>query len=320
MKAAYYEKNGEPEVFQYAELPDPKIEKDTVLIKVEFISIEGGDRLGRKLMPPPYKPFVPGYQAAGTVQSVGEDVKNYKAGDKVVAFHWNGSHAELFAVPEKFVYKVPENVEMSQASVLPVCYGTASDALFQYGKLLPGETVLIQGATGGVGIAAVQLAALCGANVIGTGSSSDSLENLKKFGLDHGINYKNEDIGKKCLELTDGRGADLVLDLAGGKSLDSLIEAITKGGRFINIGASSGEVGKLDLMQLTRKRITATGVFFGEELHSPRVHRLIESLFKLMKRGLIEMPIEHIFDLKDVQQAHKLADEGHPFGRILMKP
>ncbi len=208
MKAAWYTENGGPDVMQYGDLPDPEVRADTVVIAVEWISIEGGDLLNRLVTPPRVKPFVPGYQASGTVVEVGSGVTRFKAGDRVIGFDWHGSHASLFAVPEKYCYPVPDDLDLKDASTIPVAFGTASDALFEFGRLQPGETVLIQGAAGGVGLAAVQLASKAGATVIGTASSDERLSKLKEWGLDHGINYRTQDIADVCRELTGNTGVD----------------------------------------------------------------------------------------------------------------
>jgi len=189
MKAVWYNENGGPEVLHYGELPDPAVGPKSVLIRVEVISIEGGDLLNRIHTPPRTAHFVPGYQAAGTVIAVGEEVTRFQPGDRVVGFDWNGSHADLFAVPEHYCYPVPEGMDLMLASVVPIAFGTAYDALFTYGALQPGETVLVQGAAGGVGLAAVQLAAQAGATVIGTASSTQRLTRVTALGMHHGIDY-----------------------------------------------------------------------------------------------------------------------------------
>jgi len=173
MKAVHYSINGGPDVMTYGDMPDPPVGPDTVLIAVEWISIEGGDLLNRQVTPPPHAPFVPGYQAAGIVTATGPDVRRLTVGDRVVGFNWSGSHAELFAVPERYAYPVPNGMDLRLAAIVPIAFGTAHDSLFEYGALQPGDHVLVQGAAGGVGLAAVQLAAQAGASVIGTAAGHD---------------------------------------------------------------------------------------------------------------------------------------------------
>ncbi|WP_066552316.1 quinone oxidoreductase family protein [Croceicoccus bisphenolivorans] len=320
MKAIWYEENGGPEVLQYGELPDPDAGPDTVVVRVEYVSIEGGDLLNRSVTPPRKVPFIPGYQAAGTVEAVGAQVTKFAPGDRVVAFNWHGSHAEFFATPEKYVYPIADGLPTQQAAIIPVAFGTASDALFEYGRLQPGETVLVQGAAGGVGLAAVQLAAQAGARVIGTASGRQRLARIEPFGMDHGIDYRSEDIAQVCLELTGGKGVDIVLDMAGGHSVGTLLQAMRFRGRYVVIGASTGTLPSFGFFELIRRAATVHAVSFGGEMHLPRVHDLIASLSRRMARGMLQMPVERIFPLADAAAAHAFVANNHPFGRVLLKP
>ena len=319
MKAISYSRNGGPEVMDYGDLPDPPVQADTVLIAVAWISIEGGDLLNRLVTPPAHIPFVPGYQAAGTVVQVGHAVTRFRVGDKVVGFNWNGSHATLFAVPEHYCYPVPVGMDVRMAALVPIAFGTAHDALFEYGQVRPGETVLVQGAAGGVGLAAAQLASAAGAIVIGTASSQARLEKIKAFGLHHGINYKEEDIGQRCLEITQGKGVDLVLDLAGGAGKEALMRSVRAHGRYALVGAATGELPSFGFFEILRKALVVIGISFGRDMHTPRVHALIADLMRQVHQGQLKMPIEAEFPLAEAQAAHRFVAEGHPFGRVLMQ-
>jgi NADPH:quinone reductase-like Zn-dependent oxidoreductase len=320
MKAAYYRENGGPEKLIYGEVDDPQIGADTVLIRVEAISIEGGDLLNRQRNPPPTVPHVGGYQAAGVVEAVGGSVTRIQVGQRVAAFHWAGSHAELFAVPEHFVYPVPDGLDIGEASTIPVTFGTASDALFEFGNLQPGETVLVQGAAGGVGVAAAQLAAQAGAIVIGTASGSERVARLAEFGVTHGVDHTREDVTARCLEITGGKGVDLALDMAGGRTSEALLASLRYRGRYAIVGAASGETTSVGIFQLLRNAVTAYGVLFGREMHAPRAHALIGGLFLRAANGGLRMPIAKEFPLAEAAAAHAFVAEGHPFGRVLMRP
>jgi NADPH:quinone reductase len=319
MKAIHYSRNGGPEVLEYGDLPDPEIHSNTVLVAVEWISVEGGDLLNRLVTPPPHVPFVPGYQAAGIVAATGDGVTRFKPGDRVVGFNWSGSHAELFAVPEHYAYAVPDGLELRLAATVPVAFGTASDALFEYGGLQRSETVLIQGAAGGVGLAAVQLAAQAGARVIGTASSGKRLARIEPFGSHHGIDYRSEDIASRCLELTEGKGVDIVLDLAGGRGKDALMGAIRPHGRYMVIGAATGELPSFGFFELIRKALAVHGISFGRDMHTPRVHALIADLFARMRDDTLAMPIDAEFALANAREAHRHVADNHPFGRVLLR-
>lgn len=320
MKAAYYNENGGPEVLTYGDIPDPVVRDTDVLIRVSVISIEGGDLLNRRVTPPRTVPYVGGYQAGGVVEAVGAAVTRFTVGQRVVGFNWSGSHAELFCVPERYCYAVPDGMHLDHAAMIPVAFGTASDALFEFGALCAGETVLVQGATGGVGIAAVQLAAQAGATVIGTASCDDRLARLVPMGLHHAINYRTQDIAARVREITNGAGADLVLDMAGGKTTQALIAALRYRARYAVIGASSGDLPSFGFFELIRKSLSVYGISFGGEMHTPRAHALIADLMARMAAGELTMPVEREFPLAQAEQAHHFVEHGHPFGRVLMRP
>lgn len=320
MQAVWYNENGGPEVLNHGTLPDPELGPKTVLIRVEVISLEGGDLLNRVHTPPARVPHVPGYQAAGTVVAVGAEVTRLREGDRVVGFNWSGSHAELFAVPETYAYPIPEGMDLDLAAVVPIAFGTAYDALFTYGGLQPGETVLVQGAAGGVGLAAVQLAAQAGATVIGTASSAERLARIAPLGLTHGIDYRREDIAARCREITGGKGVDLVLDLAGGAGKDALVEALRGHGRYAVIGAAEGTLPSFGFFEMIRKAMQVTGISFGRDMHTARVHALLADLLARVHAGNLVMPIERSFALADAVEAHRFVAQGHPFGRVVMRP
>jgi NADPH:quinone reductase-like Zn-dependent oxidoreductase len=319
MKAVHYSRNGGPEVMAFGDRPDPTVGDDTVLIAVEWISIEGGDLLNRLVSPPQHMPFVPGYQAAGTVAAVGSRVTRFRPGDRVVGFNWHGSHAELFAVPEHHAYPLPDNLDPRLAATIPVAFGTAHDSLHEYGAVKPGEAVLVQGAAGGVGLAAVQFAAKAGAVVIGTASGRDRLEKIVPFGLDHAIDYRTEDIAARCREITGGKGVDLVLDLAGGRGKDALLRAVRSHGRYAVIGAATGTLPSFGFFELIRGALHVIGISFGRDMHTARVHTLLADIFRQVVAGALRMPIAAEFALADAAEAHRFVAEGHPFGRVVLK-
>jgi NADPH2:quinone reductase len=320
MKAAVYYENGPPSVLRYADMPDPVVGPTDVLIRVESVSIEGGDILSRQLVPPPRLPHIVGYQAAGEVVATGTNVKGIRVGQKVAAFNWSGSHAALFAVPQHFAYAVPDGLGIKIASTIPVTFGTADDALFENAHLQDGETVLIQGGAGGVGLAAIQLAKAAGAMVIATAASDERLDRLRCFGVDHGINYKRQDPAAEALRLTDGRGVDLLVDLVGGLTANALLTAIRYRGRISIVGAASGVMASFGSLEIASRGLTLLGVSFGREMHLPRVHAMIGRHLADAAAGRVSMPIEHVFPLSAAAEAHDHVQHGHPFGRVVMTP
>src|SRR5437762_6121532 len=219
MKAAVYYENGGPQVLKYEDVPDPKCHPKGVVIRVEAVSVEGGDTLNRFRGTLVTHPHVVGYQAAGEIIEVGSEVKNLRVGQKVATSHAYGSHAERRAVPARSCWAIPDGLDVKPASVIPVTFGTADDCLFEFGRLKAGETVLIQAGASGVGVAAIQLAKRAGARVFATASSDARLDALRPLGLDEGINYTKDDVVESVMKLTDGKGVNLVVDTVGGSAL-----------------------------------------------------------------------------------------------------
>ncbi|APZ50853.1 quinone oxidoreductase family protein [Salipiger abyssi] len=320
MKAAFYSENGGPEVLNYGEVDDPACGATEIAIDVRAISIEGGDLLHRRITPVAGALHVPGYQAAGIVSEVGAEVRSVKVGDRVVGFNWSGSHAERFVVPEHFAYPVPDGLDLATAATVPVAFGTAHDALFEFGGLGAGETVLIHGATGGVGIALVQLAKQAGATVIGTASSEDKIRRLAALGLDHGFNGRESDIRGAVMTVTGGAGADLALDLVGGPKFPELVAALRPRGRLVLIGFASGEQPVLDPAAIRQGGLCVTGLMFGKRMHLPEIRARISGLIADVAAGTFAMPIERQFALKEAAAAHRYMEQSRPFGKVVLIP
>jgi NADPH2:quinone reductase len=316
MKAAAYHHNGEPDVLVYQDVASPEISPTTVLIRVAHVALQGGDLLNRRNTPPPgAAPHVVGYQAAGVIEAVGAEVAGLRPGDRVVGFAFAGSHAELFAVESNHAYPVPAGLDLSVAAAVPVEFGTAHDGLFEYGHLKPGETVLVRGAAGGVGIAAVQLAHRTGATVIAVAATPERLERIAALGADHLIDYQAEDVVERVKALTNGRGVDLVLDMAGG---DPLFGACAFKGRYGLVGASGGASAKFGFDELLPQSLTVFSFMFGKEMGTSRVREQIADLMARAAAGELTMPIERSFKLADAGAAHAFAERARPLGRVLL--
>lgn len=320
MKAAAYVTNGPPSVLRTIELPDPLPGDADVLIRVHAISVEGGDLGARRMRPPTSPPQVPGFSAAGVVESVGPKVSRIHPGQRVAAFNWSGSHAELWTVPEHYVYPIPDSLGFDVAATVPVAFGTADDSLFEFGGLASGETVLIRGATGGVGLAAVQLAKAAGAQVIATSSSQDHARVLRELGADHVVLYKTEDIAQQALAVTGGAGVDLLVELAGGSGFHDTLAAMKHRARISLAGAASGQMPTLSFADLAGRLLTASGISFGHEMHLPRVHEMIGRHLDHVARRSLRMPIARTFPLEQASAAHEFMETAHPLGRVIINP
>lgn len=316
MKAAAYDHCGEPDVLAYQDVADPEVGPTTVLIRVAHVALQGGDLLNRRSTPPPGNvPHVVGYQAADVIEAVGAEVADLRPGDRVAGFAFAGSHAELFAVENDHAYPVPDGLDLSVAAAVPVEFGTAHDALFEYGRLKPGETVLVRGAAGGVGIAAVQLAHRAGARVIAVAATPERLARIAALGADDLIDYQAEDVVERVKALTDGRGVDLVLDMAGG---NPLFGTCAFKGRYGLVGASGGTSAQFGFAELLPQSLTVFSFMFGKEMGTPRVRALIADLMARVAAGELTMPVERSFPLAEAGKAHAFAEHARPLGRVLL--
>lgn len=322
MKAAVIYENGEPDVLRYEDVPDPECPDGCVVIEVEAISIEGGDLLARAGSPPPSTPHVVGYLAAGTVAEVGAGVEDRAVGDRVVTLNAFGSHAARRAVPAMSTWPIPDGLEAAAAACVPVAYGTAHECLFTAGGLQAGQTVLIHAGAGGVGMAAIQIAKQAGATVLSTASSDEKLERLRGLGLDHGINYARESFAERTRELTDGRGADVILDSVGGQNLVDSIGALAYRGTLISVGVAGRAGSEVEARQLWGQNSTLRGVFLGGALMSeyPRVHAMIGELFDQVASGSLRVEIDRTFPLAEAAAAHSYIESRQAFGRVVMTP
>lgn len=321
MKAAVYYENGGPEVLKYEEVPDPVCHRKGIVVRVEAVSIEGGDTLNRFRGRLVTTPHIVGYQAAGEIVEVGEEVTNLKVGQKVVTSGNHGSHAELRAVPARSAWVIPEGMDIQKAAAIPVPFGTAHDCLFEFGRMQKGDVVLVQAGASGVGVAAIQLAKQGGASlVLATASSDERLERLKPLGLDHGINYKEKDVATEVRRLTDNKGANVVVDSVGGSTLQGSINSLAYRGRVSMVGAAGREPMKVDVGGMMGGNQSLSGVFLGAEIGTDRVYNNIQRLIEQVHRGELQVIIDRTFPLSEAAEAHRYIESRQAVGRVLLIP
>ncbi len=320
MKAAVYYENGPPTVLKYEDVPDPECPDDGIVIQVEAVSIEGGDTLNRLGGELATTPHIVGYQAAGTILETGSNVKDLKVGQRVTTVNMYGRHAEKRAVFAATAWPVPDGLDIRQAAAIPVPFGTAHDCLFEFGHLKRGETVLVQAGAGAVGLAAIQLAKREGATVIATASSQEKLDRLKEFGLDHGINYREQDLVAEVMKLTENRGVDLVVDPVGGSTLQKSIDVLGYRGRISMVGRAGREPMTVDVQSMMAGNRSLTGVFLGAEIFSPRVRENIQSLIDDAAKGELKVVLDKEFKLSEAADAHAYIEGRSAFGRVIMIP
>ncbi|HET6663182.1 MAG TPA: zinc-binding dehydrogenase [Acidimicrobiales bacterium] len=322
MKAAVYDQTGGPEVFRYAEVPDPELRPGGVIVEVQAVGVQGGDLLHRQRGEIPAAPHIVGYQAAGVVRDLGEGVEGLVVGQPVVATMPAGSHAELVSLPAGSVWPLPDGLSVRHAAAVPIEFATAHDCLFQFGHLQDGETVLVQAGAGGVGVAAIQLAKAAGATVLATASSDERLERLREFGLDHPINYASANVVHEVMNATDGRGVDLVVDPVGGRVLETSIASLAYRGRVSWVGRAGRDDTVPDVWPLAMKNATLTGVFLGAEMMMmpERTGPLVAELLERVANGELRVAIDRTFPLADAAEAHRYIESRQAFGRVLLIP
>ncbi len=239
-----------------------------------------------------------------------------------MALSQDGSHASRRAVPAAVTWPVPEGLEPAKAACIPVAFGTAQECLFTAADLSEGQTALIHAGAGGVGMAAIQLAKRAGATVISTASSDDKLERLKPLGLDHGVNYAKESFVERVNELTDGRGADVVLDSVGGQNLVDSVEALAYRGTLVSVGVAGRSGSAIEAQSLWQKNNTLRGVYLGGAMlpELPRIHAMIGDLIGRVASGDLHVEIDRSFPLAEAAAAHEYLEGRNAFGRVVMTP
>lgn len=320
MKAAVYYENGTPDVLKYEDVPDPVCHPKGVIIRVLAVSIEGGDTLNRWRGPLVTVPHIVGYQASGEIIEVGSEVTHLKVGQKVATVDGHGSHAELRPVPARNCWPIPDSLDPRLAAVIPVAFGTAHDCLFEFGRLKAGETVLVQAGASGVGLAAIQLAKAAGATVLATASSDERLERLKAYGLDHGINYKTDDVARAVMKITDKKGVNLVVDSVGGATLQGSLASLAYRGRCSMVGNAGREPMTVDVSSLMGGNRSLSGVFLGAEIMTDRAHDMIQGLIEDAAKGAFKVVIDREFPLSEAAAAHAYIESRQAVGRVLLIP
>lgn len=319
LKAAIYDHPGDPSVLYLADVPDPAPGPDELLIKVEAISIEGGDLVGRKNTARKGPHDVLGYCAAGEIVQVGSAVEGFAVGQKVTTFAFTGSHASLRAVPAATCWLIPAGLDIATAAAVPAGPGTAALTL-QLGDLQPGQTVLVLGAAGGVGNAVVQLASRAGARVIGTGTSRTTLEQLRAFGLTDSIDTADGPVSDQVNALLGSRAVDLLIDCVGGEALNDGLLALKDGGRAVLVGVFGGASTQIDAGYLLVHRLSVIGCLLGSIMGEKAGRALIDDMLALANSGDLRVPIDATFPLAQAADAHRRAEERGRIGRVIMTP
>ena len=290
MKAIQCKKYGPPSELVYTDVTLKEPSEKEVLISVKACSLNFPDTLiiQGKYQFKPDLPFTPGSDIAGVVKAVGAKVKHLKVGEEVI-------------VPAKTVFPKPPNMEFPTAASFLLAYGTSYHALKDRAKLLTGETLVVLGASGGVGIAAIEIGKIMGARVIAAASTSDKLAVCKDHGADEVINYNTEDLKSRIKELTDGKGADVIYDPVGGDYAEPALRAIAWKGRYLVVGFAAGEIPKIPLNLALLKGCQIVGVFWGAFATKDPMANMTNSmeLMQYFAEGKLKPRIHATYALKD---------------------
>ncbi|MBX0293396.1 zinc-binding dehydrogenase [Haloarcula nitratireducens] len=342
MQAVQFDTHGDRDVLEYGEFPDPECGRGDVLVDIKAASLNHLDIHTRRGLPGVDldMPHIPGSDAAGVVTEVGEDVTRFESGDRVallagksgggdefsrkgdqtlapdfhiIGEHVRGVHSEVAAIPEANLAPVPEGVDWETAAAAPLVFQTAWRMLRDRGELQVGESALVLGASGGVGHAAVQVAAEAGAEVFATASTDEKLAYAEELGADHTINYEEDDFASEIRSLTGGRGVDMVVDHIGAQTWRDSLKSLVKGGRVVTCGATTGGRPETDLNRIFWNQLHV----IGSTMATPGQ---AEEALELVWDGTFEPRIRETLPMSDVAEAHRLIEEREGFGKVVVVP
>lgn len=342
MKAVRFHSHGGRDVLQFEDAPDPVASRGEVVIRVRACGLNHFDvdlRENVSRWPLPL-PWTLGVEFAGAVAEVGADVDGLEIGDRVWVLHeipclqckhclqgednlclaaemWSvqrhGGYAELVTAPARAVMRLPDSVSFDAAAAGQIVFTTAWHMLITRGRVRPGDTVIVSAAGSGVGHAAIQIAKLAGATVITTAGADEKLEAARQDGADHLVNYRRDDVTAIALEVTDGRGVDLVIEHVGGEQFGACLNALRKGGSLVTCGGHAGEVVPLDIIPIFRNEWSIVGSRTGTTQETRRVMELIAE-------GRLRPRIHAALPLSEAAEAHRILEAREHFGKVVLNP
>jgi len=307
MKAVLCKSHGMPDTLVVENVPSPDLTEGQVLISVKACGVNFPDTLiiQGKYQFKPDLPFSPGGEVSGVIKAVGDGVTNVSVGDRVIAFSTWGGFAEELAVDATRLIKMSDKMDFEKASAFILTYGTSYHALKDRANIQPGETLLVLGASGGVGLAAVQLGKAMGARVIAAASTQEKLDVCAANGADELINYSSEDLRARVKEITQGTGVDVIYDPVGGPLSEKALRDMSWRGRFLVVGFAVGEIPKVPLNLALLKGCSIVGVFWGD--FTRREAALNEAnnqeLMRLFEAGKISPHIHKVYPLTQASEA-----------------
>jgi len=324
MRAVVVDRWMEPSELAVREVPDPEAGPGMLGVEVRAAGCNFFDILmakGQYQVKPPF-PFVPGAELAGVVQTVGPDVRGFKAGDRVLAAVPLGAFAERAAVPARAAMRMPDGMSFEEGAAFPIVYPTSYAGLVFRAGLRAGENLLVHAAAGGVGIAAVQIGKALGARVIATAGGPEKLEIAKRAGADVAIDYASGDWVEAVKQATGGRGADVIYDSVGGDVTDGSLKCIAWNGRLLVIGFASGRIPEVKLNRVLLKNISLVGLHWGAHaMYEPaRIGETFDALFGLLAAGKIRPLVYKTYPLNELPEALAAIGSRRSWGKVIVRP
>jgi NADPH2:quinone reductase len=324
MRVAQFSEFIGPQALRLDEVAEPVPGPNDLLVKVTAVGLNFFDTLllrNQYQVTPPL-PFSPGAEVAGIIERRGEDVSDFKVGQRIVAFIGGNGCREKIITKAKNAILIPDGVSDEVAAGIPVTYGTAIHAFKDRAQLKAGETVAILGAAGGAGLAAIEIAKRMGARVIAVASSGDKLAIAREHGADEGVNYETDDLKARLKSLTMPKGVDVLYDTVGGSSAEPSLRAMAWEGRYLVLGFASGTIPRIPLNLLLLKGCAMIGVFWTSFVErDPEAHHAnMVQLLEWCRQGLIRPHIHASFPLADIAKALSLIEARKVTGKVIVNP
>lgn len=324
MKAVQFSEYGKPDVLQMVEVPVPELKEGYVLVQVKAAGVNFADTMKRNnqyLTHTPV-PYILGSEVAGVIAEVTPEVTSFQQGDRVVAITDGGCYAEYVPVHESQLIRIPEGVDFQQAAALLLQGLTAYHILKTSGHLIPGESVLVHAAAGGVGTLAVQLAKLFGAGqVIATASTPDKLELALSLGADEAVSYLRDNWKEQVMDLTGGKGVDVVLEMVGGQVFHKSLECLAKFGRLVIYGIASQEKPVFDGSVLMHRNNSVSGFWLPRILQRPDLYKQsLQELLQYLCEGKLKLTIGEVLPFSEASHAHEKLEGRQTKGKVILVP
>ncbi len=322
MHAVRIHQFGDESVLRYEEVPDPQPGPGQVRVAVQAASINRGD-LARRAGSYPGEaafPLVLGFEVAGDIDAVGDEVDTKRIGQRVVALAPHGGYAERFVTAAVAAVPLPDNLDYAVAASIPVVFLTAWYGLVTTASVQPQECVLVHAAAGGVGMAGIQIAKHCGARVLATASSAAKLEFGSRLGADAVINYVEQDFVEAAWRLTDGAGVDVVLESVGGEIFAESLDVLRRNGRLLCVGNTLGKTATVDPTALIRNNVSIHGLYLVPWFTEGGAWRVLREIIQLVSGGTFRVSIDCRFPLREAVAAHRYLEQRKCIGKVVLQP